>query len=71
MCERGVGLCHGGEGHLRLAHEHVARAVEISTRLGDPYLPNLLEDLHRIKEALAVARNENTTSLTLQTVRPR
>jgi len=65
MCERGVGLCYEGEGHLRLAHAHIARAVEISTGIDDPYLSSLLKDLHRIEEALAGARNESTTSLTL------
>ena len=53
MCERGIGLCFEGEGQLTAAHDHVARAVEISRRLSDPYLSNLLKDLQRIQEALA------------------
>lgn len=62
MCERGIGLCHEGEGRLRIAHEHIARAVEISTRIDDPYLPTLLVELHRIEEKCS-----NTT---LQVVHP-
>ena len=39
-------------------HEHVARAVEVSTCLVDLFLSKSLEDLHRIEEALAGASNE-------------
>ena len=50
MCERGIGLCYEGEGRLAAAREHVGRALEISTRLNDPYLPTLVKDKNRIEE---------------------
>jgi len=58
MCERGIGLCHEGEGHVRAARVHIARAVEISTRLNDPFLSTLQGELDRIEEGLSGRRGD-------------
>lgn len=58
MCERGIGLCYEGEGRLRAAREHIVRAMEISTRINDPFLSTLLGELDRIEEGLSGRRGD-------------
>lgn len=52
MCERGLGLCCEQTKELRAAYIHLSRAVDLSTEASDAYLPQVLQDLHRVQVAL-------------------